>query len=483
MASAILLAAQGWQVTIYEKNDSVGGRARVWKKDGYTVDMGPSWYLMPEVFENFFSKLNRKRTDYYQLNKLDPYYRIFFADGDTVDIKDDKEHNRQVFARLEPGGDVKLDSYLSEASYKYKVAMDQFLYRDYRSIFQFLNRKLIVEGSKLGIFKSLDRYAKKFFSSKKARQILEYAMVFLGNSPENAPALYSIMSHVDLNLGVFFPQGGMAALVAGLEKLALELGVVIKTNQAVQAIVCKDGLAQALQIDGQQHACDYVLANADYAHVELDLLDQRHRTFKKSFWQKKVLAPTMFIIYLGLNKKLKSVVHHNLYFATDWENHFDTIFKTKIWPDDPCYYVSVASYDDLSVAPKNKENVFFLVPVAPGLDDNDEFRQVYAKKILDHFEKISGESLTDSVDFMRLYSHRDFIADYNAYQGSALGLSHTLMQTAIFRPSMRSKKVKNLFYAGQYTHPGVGVPMTLIAADIISGIFSDLKSKSKKGMS
>lgn len=468
MASAALLAHQGYEVTLLEKNEGLGGRARVWNQDGFVFDLGPSWYLMPEVFERFFARLGKKREDYYKLRKLDPYYRVFFGAGDSVDIGQDHEHNRRVFESFEVGGAEKLDGYLASARFKYDVAMKEFLYKEYRSIWQFFNRRLLVDGLKLNVFTPLDKFVQRWFKSTKARQILEYAMVFLGNSPHNAPALYSIMSHVDLNLGVWFPEGGMASLVAGMEKLILELGVTVKKNCEVTAILTKGKKALGVRTASEDILADLVVANADYAHVELELLPESARSFSRKYWESRVLAPTMFVVYLGLKKKLKKVVHHNLYFSPRWDEHFDTIFKKPSWPEEPCYYVSVASYDDAAVAPEGKENMFFLVPVAPGMDDNDQLRESYAEKIIAHFEEMTGESLSDSIEIKRIYTHRDFTADYHAWKGTSLGLSHTLFQTAVFRPPMRSKKLDNLRFVGQYTHPGVGVPMTLIAAEILA---------------
>lgn len=466
LAASCFLASSGFDVTLLEKNSSLGGRARAWRESGYLFDMGPSWYLMPEVFESFFRRFNRDRSDYYELNRLSPYYRVFFENGDPVDITGDLSRTFETFETLEAGGAEKLRRYLAEASYKYDVAMKRFLYREYRSVGDFFNRELLTEGLKLHVFQNLDRYVGRFFSDVRARQILQYAMVFLGSSPSNAPALYSIMSHVDMNLGVFFPRGGMTALVEGLARLAGELGVKIRTNAEVTRILTRNGRVSGVAVDEQELPADALLVNADYHHVETDLLPEEHRSYSPRYWRKRVLAPSMFIVYLGLGKKLRSVVHHNLYFSTHWENHFAAIYDRPRWPENPCYYVSCASFDDASVAPDGRENVFFLVPVAPGLNDTDDVRSRFAEGVLDHFESITGERVRDRVEVRRIYSQRDFAGDYNAYRGTALGLAHTLLQTAVFRPAMRSRRLPNLYYAGQYTHPGVGVPMTLIAAQV-----------------
>ncbi len=466
LASSCFLARNGFRVTLLEKNDSVGGRARSWREDGFLFDMGPSWYLMPEVFETFFREFNRDRKDYYELFRLSPYYRVFLDGNAPIDIGEDLDETCRTFDRLEAGGGDKLRNYLNEAKYKYDVALSRFLYREYRSLGDFFSRELLTEGLKLHVFQRLDRYVRRFFTDVRARQILEYAMVFLGSSPSNAPALYSIMSHVDLNLGVYFPQGGMTSLVDAIARLAAELGVEIRTGCAATEIFTRSGKAAGVATQSGEFPADTILVNADYHHAEMQLLAPQFRSYSRRYWESRVLAPSMFIIYLGLNKKLKSVVHHNLYFSTPWDPHFESIFDRPSWPENPCYYVSCASFDDRGVAPAQQENLFILVPVAPGLVDSDEIRERFADRILDHFERLIGETFRDSVRVKRIFSQRDFTADYNAYKGTALGLAHTLFQTALFRPAFRSRKLPNLYFAGQYTHPGVGVPMTLIAAQI-----------------
>ncbi|AFG37720.1 phytoene desaturase family protein [Spirochaeta africana] len=467
LSAAALLAHKGFDVTLLEKNPGVGGRAQVWRQDGFVFDMGPSWYLMPEVFDQFFEYLGKNRADYYKLQQLDPYYRIFFSPDEIIDINRDLDRTKEIFDRFEPGGGERLQRYLDGARYKYDIAMREFLYTEYRSMFQFFNRRILVEGTRMNIFQSLDRYVGKYFSDRRAKQILEYAMVFLGASPRNAPALYSIMSHVDLNLGVYFPIGGMAALVDGFRQLAEDMGVRILTDHEVTGLKVENGQITAAKTAHGEVNADIFLSNADYQHTDQKLLPPEYRSYSSRYWDKRTMAPTMFIIYLGLNRKVPELVHHNLYFSDPWDEHFEQIFSRPQWPDNPSYYVSCASFDDDLVAPAGKENIFFLVPLAAGLEDTDQIREQYAEKILDHFENLIGTRIRDAIEIRRLFSHRDFQSEYNAYKGTALGIAHTLNQTAIFRPSHRSKKVKNLFYSGQYTHPGVGVPMTVISSQVI----------------
>ena len=474
MAAAAQLAKDGFSVTVVERNDQPGGRARIWRKDGYTFDLGPSWYLMPEVFERFFAQFGKRPSDYYELVKLDPSYRVFFGQGDAHDVPPDRARTEALFDRLEPGGGAKLARYLAEAAYKYKVAVGEFLYRDYRTLFDFLNWRMMTEGLKLNVLGKLDVAVRRRFADRRARQILEYAMVFLGTSPNDAPAMYALMSHVDLTQGVFYPRGGLSAVAQGLRKLAEEQGVEFRLSTEVVRIATENGRAVRVEARGPDGAavalpCDAVLANADYAHVETELLESADRTYSRRYWEKRVVAPSMFLLYLGVKKRLGKLAHHNLYFQEDWNVHFDAIFKKPAWPEDPCFYVSCIAKTDPQMAPPGRENVFVLVPVAAGLDDSDAVRAAYAAKVIRHVETVTGEEIAPHVETQRIFSHRDFAGDYHAWKGTALGISHTLFQTAVFRPALRSKKVSNLYFAGQYTHPGIGVPMVMIAAEVSAG--------------
>ena len=473
LSCAALLAKDGWDVTLIEQLDKLGGRARHWKEGGFTFDLGPSWYLMPEVFERFFSLFDKDRKDYYDLLPLDPYYKVFFSDQESVDLTPRKDEQVALFETFESGGGTALERYMQQATYKYKVAMKEFLYKDYKHLSQFFNRRLMVEGLRLGIFKKLDSFVGKYFTDRRAKQILEYAMVFLGTSPLDAPAIYSIMSHVDLELGVFFPDDGMAGCAQGFVKLCEELGVHLVTGEEVTQIISQDGKAVAVQTSRGRYDADVVVSGADYHHIDAEVLSSTDNQYSQRYWDKRVVAPSMFIAYLGINRKLKNLEHHNLYFAENWHTHFDTIFKDPAWPENPCFYLSCISKTDPKTAPEGGENVFLLVPVAPGLEDSDAQREAYLAHVLQHVKNITGEDLTQDVAVQRIYTHRDFIQDYHAFKGTALGLSHTLMQTAIFRPSNRSKKLENLFYTGQYTHPGVGVPMTLIASEIVAEVIRE----------
>lgn len=467
LTAAALLARQGIEVTVIEKNEMPGGKGRVWKKDGFVFDMGPSWYLMPEVFEKYFAIFGKRVEDYYRLVKLDPFYRVFFSPREVVDITSDPDHNRKIFENFEKGGGERLDKYLQAAKYKYDIAMREFMYVHYSSVAQFMNRRMLTEGMKLDMFAALDKYVRKYFQDRRARQILEYAMVFLGNSPYNAPALYSIMSHVDFNLGVWYPWGGMGEIARALEGLAKEQGVVFHYEDPVTQVLTRDNRAVGVSTTQGDYPADLVVVNADYAYGETRLLPPGHQAYPESYWSKKVIAPSMLLAYLGLNKKVDKLVHHNLYFTENWDEHFSLIFDRPAWPKEACYYLGCPSRTDDTVAPPGGENIFLLVPVAPGLEDTPDIREELFDITMDHLEGLVGEPIRDSLQVKRLFSLKDFAREYNAYRGTGLGLAHTLKQTAIYRPAPKSKKLKNLYYTGQYNHPGVGVPMVIISSQVL----------------
>jgi phytoene desaturase len=422
---------------------------------------------MPEVFEHFFESVGTTVEASYRLTKLKTHYQVYFEGLDPLTITDDLERTKALFESFEPGGAARLQAYMDESQYKYDTALGEFLYREYRTVFDFLNRKVMTKGLSLGIFQTLDKFVSRFFTDRRAKQILEYAMVFLGTSPHNAPALYSIMSHIDLKLGVFFPEGGMNGVARAMADLVDKRGGSLVYNHEVTSLTVVNGRVTEAVTPHGSFSADLVLNCGDYAWSETHLLEPRWQTYKKAYWEKRVFAPSMFLVFLGVNKPLPGLEHHNLSFSADWDQHFDTIFKTPSWPDNPCFYLSAITKTDASMAPPGCENLFLLVPVAPGLEDTDQFRKVYLDKVLAHVEAVTGTSLTGSVETLRVFGPRDFEADYHAWGGTALGLSHTLFQTAIFRPAHRSRKVKNLWYAGQYTHPGVGVPMTLISSEVV----------------
>lgn len=468
LSAAALLAKQDFRVTVLEKNKEVGGRARIWKKNGFTFDMGPSWYLGPEIFENFFSEFKQKSSNFYRLKRLDPSYRIFFSNEDHFDITPDLKKMYKLFDSLEENGGEKLKKYLELAKYQYEVSMKNFIYKSYNSIFSIFNKQMLKEGKNLPVFENMEKFVSKYFSSERAKKILQYNLVFLGGAPKNTPGIYALMAHMDFNLGVWYPEGGFGSVVNGFAGLAKFFGANIKTNIEVKKIIIKNGKAIGVKTSKGDILGDIILANADYHHVETALLPKPYQSYPESYWSKKTIAPSAFIIFLGLNKKIKNLTHHNLFLDNDWKEHFNAIFDTPNWHEKPSYYVCCPSKTDSSVAPPGKENLFILVPVAPGLKDTEKTRKEYAKRILEHLESLTGETISDNIEVMRIFSQTDFIQDYHAYKGTALGLSQTLFQTAFFRPKQQSNKVKNLYFTGQFTHPGIGVPMVVISSQIVS---------------
>ena len=465
LSAACLLAKKGYDVTVIEKNEQVGGRAGLLEKNGYRFDMGPSWYLMPDVFEKFYNELGTTASEQLTLQRLDPSYRIYF-ENETLDIGD-HDATVELFESVEPGAGAKLKEYLKIAEYKYDVAINEFLYKEYKSVWDFINFRLMKEGSNLHVFDSFDKYTRRYFKDEKLNKILQYSIVFLGGAPKNTPGLYSLMSHVDFNLGVWYPKGGMNAVAKSYEKIARENGVTFITSAPVQRIIVEEGKAVAVQANNKVYSADVIVSNADYHHTETQLLGRDYQSYPQSYWDKRTVAPSAFIMYMGAKKRV-DLEHHNLFLMSDWVKHFDTIFDNPGWPEKFSYYVCAPSKTD-DVAPPGCENMFVLLPIASGIEDTPQIREKYKELVLADMEKHVG-SFRDDLEVCEVFTLNDFQTRYNSFKGTALGLSHTLMQTAFFRPSHRSKKVRNLYYTGHYTHPGIGVPMTLISSTILRDI-------------
>jgi phytoene desaturase len=469
LSAAALLARDGFDVTVLEKNDRPGGRAMVYEQDGFKFDMGPSWYMMLEAFDRFFAEFGKTTDDFYETVRLDPSYRVFFDRDDVVDVAADLDENLALFDSIEPGGAEKLKHYLEKSKQQYDIAVDHLLYRDYDSLLQMLDREIIIKGVQLNIYKALDAYARGFFSEEKALKLIEYSIAFVGGGPYISPAVYSMLAHADLNLGQWYPMGGMGKIAASVYHLAQEQGAEFLFNQPVTDIMVDGHRAKSVVTKSDSFETDIVLATADYPHVEMELLDRGHQSYSNTYWQKRVLAPAGFRIFIGLDKKLDALTHHMLYLNEDWDMYFDEVYgKSPRWPTDPSYYVCCPSKTDPSVAPPGGETFSILVLVAPGLEDTPEIRDRYYDKIMTHFEQLIGESVRDAVAVKKIFAINDFRETYNAYKGTALGIAHTLRQTAALRPRHQSKKVHNLYYAGHYTHPGIGVPVTIISAQLAS---------------
>ena len=477
------MAKAGWNVTVLEKQNTPGGRARQLKESGFIFDMGPSWYWMPDVFDRFFNSFGKKVSDYYKLDRLDPSYRIYWKD-ELMDIPADYNELKKLFESIEPGSATKLDSFMQEAVYKYQVGINKLVHKPGQSYAEFLDWDLVKGVFKLDVFTSMKKHISKYFKNPKLQQLLEFPVLFLGALPENTPALYSLMNYADIKLGTWYPQGGMYKIVEGMFSVAEELGVKFIFNSNVCEIKVTDGKAKAViaretnnpqgPVGEQQstvnvYDADVVIGAADYHFIETELLPKAYRSYSDEYWNKRVMAPSCLLYYVGLNKKLEGVLHHSLFFDSDFEKHGKEIYTSKLWPTDPLFYVCTPSVIDESVAPDGHENMFFLIPIAAGLTgDTEELRAAFFEKILDRFEKYSGQSIKDSIIYKKTYSVSNFVDDYNSFKGNAYGLANTLMQTANLKPACRSIKIKNLFYTGQLTVPGPGVPPSLISGEVVA---------------
>jgi len=468
ISAASFLAKEGFEVTVFEKNATPGGRARQFKANGFTFDMGPSWYWMPDVFEKYFAQFGKKPSDYYNLERLSPSYRIIYGKDDVLDIPAGVDALCAMFDQLEPGSSQHLRRFLEEGKFKYDIGINELVYKPGISVGELMSVDLMKGALKLHVFQSISTYIKKFFKEKRLVQLLEFPVLFLGATPENTPALYSLMNYADMALGTWYPQGGMYKVIEGMVTLAESLGVTFEYNSEVQRMEMNGVKAKGLLVNGQVRDFDYIVAGADYQHVEQTLLPESYRRYSASYWDKRVMAPSSLIFYLGINKKVKGLLHHTLFFDQDFKQHAKEIYDNPQWPSSPQFYISSPSQTDPTVAPEGCENIFILIPVAPGLDDTDAIREQYFDRVMTRLEHMIGQNIREHIVFKRSYAHRDFIQDYHAFKGNAYGLANTLMQTANLKPGILNKKVKNLFYTGQLTVPGPGVPPSLISGQVVA---------------
>jgi phytoene desaturase len=468
LAAATSLAAEGWQVTVLEKNDSPGGRARAFTAQGFTFDMGPSWYWMPDVFDRYFQKFGKSTADYYRLVRLDPSYTVVFGEEEFVPIPAGQEDLHCLFERLEPGSSQQLKKFLAQAAYKYEVGINQLVYKPGRSVREFMSPRLLLDVIRMDVFQSFHQHVRKFFRNGKILQLMEFPVLFLGALPENTPALYSLMNYADMCLGTWYPMGGMHQIVAGMVALAEEQGVQFRYGEAVQKIEVGGGVTTSVVTKNGTYEAAVVVAGADYHHVEAALLEPAHRSYTEQYWDRRVMAPSSLIFYLGVNKRLHRLTHHTLFFDEDFTPHAREIYETPQWPRKPLFYVSAPSQTDPSVAPEGCENVFVLIPVAPDLEDTPEIREKYYHLVMDRLERLTGQTIREHVVYRRSYAHQDFVNDYHAFKGNAYGLANTLMQTALLKPALKSRKVSNLYFTGQLTVPGPGVPPSLISGQVVA---------------
>ncbi|MGJ8735615.1 phytoene desaturase family protein [Zobellia laminariae] len=468
LSASCYLAKAGHQVTMYEKNETVGGRARQLTREGFTFDMGPSWYWMPDIFDKFFNDFGKKTSDYYQLDKLSPAYKIFFSD-DNITIGDCMDDICQEFERIEPGSAKHLRNFISKAQKNYDIAINKVVLRPGLSPLELITPETALRVDQF--FKTISGEVRKKFKNKKLVSTLEFPVLFLGAKPSNTPSFYSFMNYADFGLGTWHPKGGMYEIVKAMKTLAEEVGVKIHTDSAALKINVENNKAVGININGKDIIADVVLSGADYHHSET-LLDPEYRQYSEAYWDKKTFAPSSLLFYMGFDKKLKNVEHHNLFFDTDFERHATEIYDQPSWPKDPLFYANFPSITDSSMAPANSETGFFLIPIATNLTDTPELRTQYFDIVMDRFEKRTGQSVKNNIIFKESFCVNDFVEQYNSYKGNAYGMANTLRQTAFLRPGLRSKKVKNLYFTGQLTVPGPGVPPALISGKLVSQLIN-----------
>ena len=464
LSAACYLAREGYDVHIFEKNSAIGGRARQLKKDGFTFDIGPSWYWMPDIFEKFFSDFGKTTKDYYKLDKLSPAYKIFFKD-EVVTIGDHMDKICEEFERIEVGSSKPLREFIAKAQENYDIAINKIVLRPGLSPFELVTKDTVTRVDQF--FKTISSEVRKNFNNPKLISTLEFPVLFLGAKPSKTPSFYSFMNFADFGLGTWHPRGGMYEIIKAMGDLARELGVSINTNSNVEKILVENHKAVSLQVNGALIASDVILSGADYHHTE-SLLDKEFRQYSETYWEKRTFAPSSLLFYVGFNKKLDGVEHHNLFFDTDFERHAEEIYDQPRWPEEPLFYVNFPSVTDSSMAPKGCEAGFFLIPIAPGLEDTQTLRDQYFDLIIDRLEKRIGQSVKDAIMFVESFCVNDFIEAYNSYKGNAYGMANTLRQTAFLRPKLRSSKVEDLYFTGQLTVPGPGVPPSLISGKLVS---------------
>ena len=476
LAAASYLAQAGHEVHIYEKNATLGGRARQYKRDGFTFDMGPSWYWMPDVFDRFFADFGKKTSDFYNVSKLDPAYRVYFGKHDSIAIGDSLGKIKETFEAIEPGSAQKLQEFIDDAGNNYEVAIKDLVYRPGVSPLELVTPQTI---KKIGsFFSTISRDVRKVFKNPKLIQILEFPVLFLGAKPSDTPSFYSFMNYADFGIGTFHPKNGMHAVIEGMITLAESLGVQMHANSTVESIVTENNIATGITVNGKTIKADIVLSGADYHHTET-LLPKNLRQYSETYWGKKTFAPSSLLFYVGFDKKLDNVNHHTLFFDTDFDKHAVEIYDKPKWPDAPLFYANFPSISDMAMAPEGKEAGFFLIPLAPGLHDTQDLREEYFDRIINRLEELTGQSVKKNIIFKESFCVKDFVEQYNSYKGNAYGLANTLLQTAFLRPKLKSKKVANLYFTGQLTVPGPGVPPALISGKLVAGLITKNDKKKK----
>ena len=467
MSAASFLSKEGHDVTIIEKNKQIGGRARKFEIDGFTFDMGPSWYWMPDVFEDFYKKFNHTTSDFYSLERLDPSYRVYWKDNSYTDVPADMKALEQWFEDKEKGSAAKLRSFLKDAEVKYQVGMQDLVYKPSMSVLEFANAKVLKGLLSMNLFSSFGKFIRSYFSNEKIIGLLEFPVLFLGAMPNETPALYSLMNYADIKLGTWYPKGGMHKFIEAFEKIAIENNVKFITDEEVISFNKVNREVKTVVTNKKEYTADIVISGADYHHTDRKLLNG-HANYSKKYWDKRVMAPSCLLFYVGVNKKLKNIQHHNLFFDESLEQHGIEIYKDPKWPSAPLFYVCAPSVTDDSVAPEGSENLFFLIPIAPDLNDSEETREKYFDILLQRFKDKTGNDIKENIVYKKSFCIEDFKNEYNAFKGNAYGLANTLRQTAILKPSLRNKNLDNFYYTGQLTVPGPGVPPSIVSGEVVA---------------
>jgi len=468
LSAACFMSKNGYQVTILEKNESAGGRARKFEKEGFLFDMGPSWYWMPDVFERFFAQFGKKVEDYYDLVRLDPSYQVIFNANEKWNIPQSVDDLSKFLETIEKGAGNQLKLFLEEASIKYQVGMKDLVFKPGRSLMEFMSADFFKGLIKLDLFTSHSNHVRKYFKNPQIISLLEFPVLFLGAKPQDTPALYSLMNYADIQLGTWYPMGGMHKIVEGMVSLAKSLGVKIIYNEAVVGFEINDGVIEQVKTGTSKYPCDIVIGGADYHHIDQKILEKPYRNYSEKYWDKRIMAPSSLLFYLGIDKKLKGLQHHNLFFDEDFGQHAIEIYDHPQWPTKPLFYVSCPSVTDTQVAPAGKENLFILIPVAPGIEDTEAIREKYFDIVMERLEKLTDQSIKQHIVYKKSYAHQNFMEDYNSFKGNAYGLANTLSQTSLLKPSIKSKKLSNLYFTGQLTVPGPGVPPSLISGEVVA---------------
>ncbi|RCT55029.1 NAD(P)/FAD-dependent oxidoreductase [Winogradskyella sp. KYW1333] len=468
LSAACYLAQGGHDVSIYEKNSTVGGRARQLEKDGFVFDIGPSWYWMPDIFEKFFNDFGKSTGDYYQLDKLSPAYKIFFSD-EVITIGDHMDQICEEFERIEPGSSKPLRKFILQAQEHYDIAINKVVLKPGISPFELVTKETVTRVDRF--FKTISSEVRKNFKNPKLISTLEFPVLFLGAKPSQTPSFYSFMNFADFGLGTWHPKGGMYEIIKAIKALAESLGVTINTNCNVELINVENDKVSGIIVNGENIKSDVVLSGADYHHSET-LLDQKYRQYSEAYWEKRTFAPSSLLFYVGFDKKLNNIEHHNLFFDTNFETHAENIYDDPQWPENPLFYVNFPSVTDKTMAPDGCETGFFLIPIAPGLEDTPELREQYFDIIISRFENLTNQKVQSSILFKESFCVNDFVSEYNSYKGNAYGMANTLMQTAFLRPKLKSKKVDSLYFTGQLTVPGPGVPPSLISGKLVAELIN-----------